>query len=58
MPDPLRCAHLPTTGRVYRIRVAEVHAGKDAPLSDHLVCARCHGAAIGAVALQPSRGEP
>ena len=50
MPDdPRHCPHLPSTGRVYRLRVVEAVPARDAPVSDYRVCARCHAALLALV---------
>ncbi len=47
--DAHHCPHLPTTGRVYRVRVVEAVPSRDAPVSDYRVCARCHAALLALV---------
>ena len=52
------CQHMPTTGRVYRVRIAEVSGREERPAQEALVCARCYAAVIAALPAAPPERAP
>jgi hypothetical protein len=56
--DALHCPHLPTTGRVYRVRVALVVTRVTERADEYLVCDRCHQAAMAAIGASSPQRSP
>lgn len=47
--DRPQCPHIPSTGRVYRVRMSLVQTRVEERVTEYLVCDRCHAAALRAI---------